>query len=84
VSLDAWADLAWIECSDGKARPTKSSIQPLLSDGVSGRVAFGSAVQQASTTKEEGAHVFSRVGVLRGAGNAIVPQVAAAFVMAAA
>ena len=83
-ALDHWADLAWIECSDGKARPTKSGIQPLLSDGVSGRVAFGSAVQQAGSTKEEREHLVSRVGVLRGAGNAVVPQVAAAFVMAVA
>jgi len=54
--LDAWADLAWIECSDGKARPTKPGLFP-LAHGVS-----------------------NRVGRLRAYGNAIVPQVAAAFI----
>lgn len=81
---DPWADLDWIECSDGKARPTQPGLFPLLSHGVSGRVAVGSAIGQADTTlsEEERAHRFNRVGALRGAGNAIVPQVAAAFVRA--
>jgi DNA (cytosine-5)-methyltransferase 1 len=51
-----WADLEWLPCRDGKARPTKPGLQP-LAHGVSGRV-----------------------GLLRGAGNAIVPQVAAEFI----
>jgi len=58
--LDAWADLEWLQCSDGKARPTQPGLFP-LAHGVSGRV-----------------------GRLRAYGNAIVPQVAAAFVRAAA
>lgn len=57
-ALDAWADLEWIECSDGKARPTQPGLFP-LAHGVS-----------------------NRVGRLRAYGNAIVPQVAAVFVMA--
>jgi DNA (cytosine-5)-methyltransferase 1 len=56
--LAAWADLAWIECSDGKARPTQPSLFPL---------AHG---------------IPNRVGRLRAYGNAIVPQVAAAFIKA--
>ena len=56
--LVAWRDLEWIECSDGKARPTQPGLFPL---------AHG---------------VPSRVGRLRAYGNAIVPQVAAFFVMA--
>jgi len=56
--LNAWADLEWITCSDGKARPTKPGLFP-LAHGVPGRV-----------------------GRLRAYGNAIVPQVAAAFISA--
>jgi DNA (cytosine-5)-methyltransferase 1 len=82
----AWADVAWINCSDGKARPAQPGIFPLAHGLSGGRVAVGSAVQQAGAalSEEEAGHLFSRVGVLRGAGNAIVPQVAAAFVRAAA
>ena len=54
-----WADLDWLPCTDGKARPTKSGIFP-LAHGVS-----------------------ARMGKLRAAGNAIVPQVAAEFIKAA-
>lgn len=57
-ALDFWADLEWIECSDGKARPTQPGLFPL---------AHG---------------IQNRVGRLRAYGNAIVPQVAAVFVMA--
>lgn len=57
-ALAAWANLEWIECSDGKARPTEPGIFP-LAHGIPGRV-----------------------GRLRAYGNAIVPQVAAVFVMA--
>src|SRR3990167_403826 len=58
LHLGAWADLEWIECSDGKARPTQPGLFPL---------AHG---------------VQNRVGRLRAYWNAIVPQVAAVFVMA--
>jgi DNA (cytosine-5)-methyltransferase 1 len=46
----------WIECTDGKARPTQPGLFP-LAHGIPGRV-----------------------GLLRGYGNAIVPQAAAAFI----
>ena len=53
-----WGKLEWLQCTDGKARPTQPGIQPL-------------------------AHGFSnRVGALRGAGNAIVPQAAAEVIAA--
>ena len=51
-----WADLDWLPCTDGKARPTRPGLFPL---------AHG---------------IPNRVGTLRGAGNAIVPQVAAQFI----
>lgn len=53
-----WADVEWIPCRDGKARPVKPGIFP-LAHGVS-----------------------NRVGTLRGAGNAIVPQAAAEVIAA--
>ena len=56
--LAAWADIEWIKCSDGKARPTQPGLFPL---------AHG---------------IPNRMGRLRAYGNAIVPQVAAVFVMA--
>lgn len=81
-ALAAWADIEWIECSDGKARPTQRGIFPLAYGLPGGSVAVGGAISDASLTEEQAAHRFSRVGVLRGAGNAIVPQVAAAFIQA--
>ena len=53
-----WSITEYLECADGKARPTKPGLHPLV-DGIPGRV-----------------------GQLRAYGNAIVPQVAAAFVQA--
>ena len=53
-----WGDVEWLECIDGKTRPTKSGLFP-LAPGLPGRV-----------------------GTLRGAGNAITPQVAARFIRA--
>jgi DNA (cytosine-5)-methyltransferase 1 len=55
---NAWADLIWLPCRDGKARPTQPGLFP-LAHGVS-----------------------ARVGRLRGYGNAIVPQAAAAVIRA--
>src|SRR5262245_28533774 len=55
---DAWADIEWLLCTDGKARPVEPGTFPL---------AHG---------------VLGRVGRLRAYGNAIVPQVAAEFVLA--
>jgi len=47
VHLDAWSDIEWIECSDGKARPTQPGIFP-LAHGVPGRMgrlrAYGNAI----------------------------------------
>ena len=57
-SHSPWSNLVWLPCTDGKARPAQSGIQPL---------AHG---------------VPARVGKLRAAGNAIVPQVAAEFIKA--
>ncbi len=60
--------VTWIPCRDGKARPTEPGIFPLAD-------ALPAAV--------DGAGTVSRVGALRGAGNAIDPELAAVFVRAA-
>ena len=62
-----WADADWLPCTDGKARPTQPGLFPLV-DGLPIAV--------------DGLGPISRVGTLRGAGNAIVPQAAAAFIRA--
>jgi hypothetical protein len=43
-------------------------------------MAVGRATTDCEITEEQAARLFSRVGVLKGAGNAIVPQVAQAFI----
>ena len=79
-----WSSVVWISCRDGKHRPVEPGIFPLVDGLRSGRVAVGRAVQQAraALSPEDAAHEFSRVGTLRGAGNAIVPQVAAEVIAA--
>lgn len=43
----AWGDVEWLECADGKRRPTQSGLRP-LAHGVSGRVgklrAYGNSI----------------------------------------
>ena len=60
-------DWLWLPCTDGKARRTQSGIFPLASGLPTGMDGLGP---------------ISRVGTLRGAGNSIVPQVAAEFIQA--
>jgi DNA (cytosine-5)-methyltransferase 1 len=77
--LDAWADIEWLQCSDGKARPTQRGLFPLAS-GLPKSVVRGGDKSMAPDADQS---AEARVMRLRGYGNAIVPQVAAAFVMAA-
>lgn len=60
------ADLEWLPCLDGKFRPTQPGLHPLV-DGLPRGV--------------DGLRP-SRSAMIRGYGNAIVPQVAAAFIRA--
>lgn len=69
-SAGCWSDYTLIPCRDGKIRRLEPGLLPLV-DGASFRLADG-------RTREG----VSRTAVLRGIGNAIVPQVAAAFLAA--
>ncbi|KKL44804.1 hypothetical protein LCGC14_2362020 [marine sediment metagenome] len=62
-----WSDYDLIPCTDGKTRRVKSGIQPLAA-----------RLPRAM----DGLGPISRVGVLKGAGNSICPQVAAEFIRA--
>jgi len=62
-----WSDFYVVPCGDGKTRRVGTGIQPLV-DGLSYRV---------------GSRRSIRPDLLRGAGNAIVPQLAAEFILAA-
>jgi hypothetical protein len=53
-----------------------------LVDGVSGRVAVECPTIESETALPEETRWINRVGALRGAGNAIIPQIAAEFVRA--
>ncbi len=75
-----WQELAWLECADGKARPTEPGLFPLV-DGLPARVVRG---RDPSAPIDANASAEAAVMRLRGYGNAIVPQVAAAFIAAAA
>ena len=90
-----WAGCDWVWCKDGVYRPTKPGTQP-LAHGTSGRVAIRRANEQAiAAYQEEGTdpdyqetaydeeHWYNRTGALSGCGNAIVRQVAAAFLQSA-
>lgn len=72
--------LEWIVDSKGKARRVKSGIR-LLADGISGRVVVRRAVERAGAAHEE-EHIYSRVGALKGFGNAIDTRPAKAFIEA--
>ena len=77
-----WDDVEWISGHDGKARAVKPGIR-LLAHGVSGRVAIQRPNQQAVAPlpdTQPDTHWYNRIGALKGLGNAIVPQAAAAFI----
>lgn len=65
-----WSDAEWIPCIDGGARPIEPDTFPLV-DGAAYRVGSGSTLEGKS-----------RIGMISGYGNAIVPQVAATFIRA--
>ena len=71
-----WDGAAWLPCSDGKARRVEPSILPLAHE-LPRDLGWDGPGQ--NPYREEGP---SRVGMIRGYGNAIVPAVAAVFIRA--
>jgi len=65
-----WANAEWLYCRDGKYRAAEPGLSPLAE-----RLPTRMGPDGATETQ-------SRTGMLRGYGNAIVPQVAAAFIAA--
>jgi DNA (cytosine-5)-methyltransferase 1 len=80
-AVSPWSDLVWLPCTDGRQRPTESTLQ-CLPDGLSNSLGYVCAGE---------GYVLSplitggknRVGRLRAYGNAIVPALAAEFIKAA-
>ena len=81
------AGSGWLYCRDGKYRPTQPGLQPLAHGLPLGLAAGGSRLAglagvaglDGPSLKRAKQH---RLAVLKGAGNAIVPQVAATFIQA--
>jgi DNA (cytosine-5)-methyltransferase 1 len=75
-----WSDAQWIECRDSKLRPVESVAEQMVDgfpDGM-GLVRDGSRAYISPLIRE----TKNRAQRLRGYGNAVVPQAAAAFVRA--
>ena len=72
-----WSASVAIDCRDGKSRRVESSIQPLV-NGIPLELGRGKPELSRMAKRARA----NRVGRLKGYGNAIVPQVAAEFVMA--
>jgi len=71
-----WRDADWLGCRDGKWRPVEPGTFPLV-HGLPRGLVRGGDQRMAPNNSAEG-----RVMRLRGYGNAIVPQVASAFISA--
>ena len=90
----AWSDFAIVHCRDGKCRRTpdgyaQSVFQP-VPNGLPGGMGLGDLaggdepeIIKALEGFPLAGRITGRVALLRGAGNAIVPQVAAQFILAA-
>jgi DNA (cytosine-5)-methyltransferase 1 len=72
------AGFDWVIGTDGKSRRVKSGVR-LLVDGIQGRVVVRRTVERADVAHEE-THTYSRVGALKGFGNAIDLRPAKAFI----
>lgn len=86
--LSPWAASTTIYCADGKTR--RISVEPEFQHVVDGLSDYLEYLRPESLAQEEinltmfplAANVSGRVGLLRGYGNAIVPAVAAEFIVA--
>ena len=72
-----WSDYRIVPCTDGKARRTGARVFP-LAHGLPRGVGSGGSWRKGLARSASRA----RIGMLKGSGNAIVPELAAEFVMA--
>jgi DNA (cytosine-5)-methyltransferase 1 len=80
-----WSDAIWHQCRDGKARRIPNGIKPVLqrvADGFPGSLDNSGAISDAANGFPLAQGIRGRVGLLKGYGNAICPQVAQAFIQA--
>jgi len=82
-----WTDSQLVRCRDGKTRriPSGQSIEPVLQrvvDGFPGSLDNSRAILDAVLGFPLSEGIRGRVSLLKGYGNAIVPQVAAEFIRA--
>lgn len=76
-SVTPWSDYRIIPCTDGKARRTGARVFPLaygLPRGVGDSGSWRKGLARSASR--------ARIGMLRGSGNAIVPELAAQFISA--
>jgi len=81
TGCDCWSDYIPIPCGDGKTRRIEPGLMPLV-NGFQGRVSILRPKRQAGTEIQTEIHEYNRVGAIKGFGNAIVPELAAEFIMA--
>lgn len=74
-----WADLTWLPCRDGKARPTQSSVLGIF-DGLPSELGYVRDESGVTRLSPLVTKTTNRVMRLRGYGNAITIGVAVAFI----
>ena len=82
VSAGFWHDSVWHPCLDGKARRIPAESQPVFQRLVDGFSAGVDTVRIASLGFPLAPKIEGRAGILKGYGNAIVPELAAEFIRA--
>lgn len=73
--VPSWSEFGWLDCRDGKRRPSESILLPVadgVSEGVGRRVILPVLVP----------NFKGRIQLIKGYGNAIVPPLAAKFIKA--
>jgi DNA (cytosine-5)-methyltransferase 1 len=85
ITTSFWAGAIWHLCRDGKARRIPNGIKPVLQrvvDGFPGSLDNSGAISDAANGFPLAQGIRGRIGLLKGYGNAIVPELAAEFVKA--
>ena len=82
LATSFWHDSVWHPCLDGKARRIPAESQPVFQRLVDGFSAGVDPVRIASLGFPLAPKIEGRAGILKGYGNAIVPELAAEFIRA--